>query len=460
MKTSNLFKWYFCNSNIIFLIVVLYAILNLAMYATSPKDSIISDDTESYMEPAKVLISEGVYKSSGNRLPGYPVILSILLAWTDNIGGIVVFLQVIILFTTALVSGEIAERFLPGYGLIVFILVAFNPTALLHAQKILPDNLFSFFLIVYIFYFIKTYRDGKLISAALSGIFIGLATLVRANGLLIVASMPLFLFVGSKLKLKTIKYGRVLLLCGVSLLTAMIILSPWIYYLWLEEGRFGIIPGNYYNDNTAENVVNCEMLVSGVSHTKARANIHRMVQDRAGITVYDWNIYSYFEKQREIAKFAKDIILDYSKMKLAIGIGKAVGRFYLSNSASAWLALFGNKKGTVEELQIKFEPSINNFVRKVVLNNATSITVYATIFGYTFIIICLYIIGFVSIFKKRVWEFIIIPGGYIALFTFMAGFTGFSRYRFPIDPLLAILAAYGIDRLKHYYVVRRNYVPS
>ena len=180
------------------IIVALFVASNVVLYALSPPNSFVADDTDLYLKAASEWVTEGRY-GSGIRLPGYPMLLAVLLLFGNNLGGVVVMIQMITLLGTALATMKIAERFFPQYGILVFVLVAFNPVALLYSQLILPDNVFSFLFILHVLFVIKTYRESSVKNAVLAGITGGVLALLRGNGLYIILVMPLLLIVGGRL---------------------------------------------------------------------------------------------------------------------------------------------------------------------------------------------------------------------------------------------------------------------
>ena len=437
-----------CKRKAVFVIIVaLFVALNVVLYVLSPPNSFVADDTDLYLKSASEWVSEGKY-NSGIRIPGYPMLLATLLPFGNNLGGIVVLIQMITLLGTAFAAMKIAERFFPHYGIFIFLLVVFNPVALLYSQLILPDNVFSFLFIVHVLFVIKAYRESSVKSAVLAGITGGVLALLRGNGLYVILVMPILLIVGGRLAPVQRLYKRLFVLGGVSLAAAFMVLSPWVYHQWVENGHVEIVTEEYRNYVIWSNVVLCEMLVSSSSKNEASKAVYRKSLELSGITSGELNNYGKVEMYRDVAEHGKDILLDYPSMKLIQAAFKAVGKFFFSNGASGWLKFFGLQAKSVEELHKSSRTTFYNSLSRVLFSNIQSIAIFAIVFGFLFIMRILNILGCVIVLKKREWEMTLIVGGYIFVFAFITAFLGYSRYRLPIDPLLAILAVRGILQLK------------
>jgi len=434
----------------------LFAVLNLILYAFSPADSFIASDTPGYISFASQLVNEGTYDPEWRYLPGYLMFLASFLLFMDNIGGPVVFIQVLLLFVSGLIAMKITENFLPRYGFLVFLLVIFNPNALYYAQVIVPDNLFSFFLVISLLFLIKAYRENSLKDAVFSGICAGLMTLIRPNGLYLMWTVPVFIITGSILVSRQLIYRKLALLCIASLGTAFLVLSPLLYHNWVKTGRLQIINEDYRNHVIYGNLAHSKMMVSGIPQTEAEKAIEREVRNLAGITDSEWSNYTYAKRYSTTAAYVTDILLDYSPLEFAFGMTKALGIFFFSGSASAWLQFFHVDALKIGKLIYPSSTPIS--ISQVLFNNGVSFGIYGIALGFVLVVRALGILGCVAAFKQRKWEFIIIPGGYIVFFTFICGFAGYSRYRVPIEPLLAMFAVWGVEQLRLLMSKRREFV--
>lgn len=203
-QAGSRYKWYFAISLLSILIAGLYlryesvsgtAVSNplmadagsYFMYAYNLKyNDVYSDSTLSLENSNQTVIPNAV------RPPGYPLFLVPFLSdLLLNINLKSIYLaQALISILTILFSYLIFKNFLSRpYSLVGSLLVALSPHLIACNSYILTETLFCFFVIVFTLLVISFYNKPSLFLAFITGVIIGLASLVRSS----LQFFPLFL---------------------------------------------------------------------------------------------------------------------------------------------------------------------------------------------------------------------------------------------------------------------------
>jgi 4-amino-4-deoxy-L-arabinose transferase-like glycosyltransferase len=192
-------------------------------------------DTGYYLEQAKELFHHGY--TSNLRPPGYPTLLAFLeLVGADPASTAVVLQNLIGIVMPAFVLLVGWRFFGPWVGIVAGLLVAASPLTIAVEQFALTDYLFSviFFVACAILAeaMLRLRRDRipwPLLIAA--GALFGLATLLRANGLFVVAVIPvLLLLVGPRWK-------PALQGSAVAAAALIVVIAPWCIYSLVRFGE-------------------------------------------------------------------------------------------------------------------------------------------------------------------------------------------------------------------------------
>lgn len=83
-------------------------------------------------------------------------------------------------------------------GLIAMFLIAINPFHIFHSGLIMIENLFTFFVLLFIFFAYKSFYHGKLIYWILLGLSLGIATITRYFGFLLLIGLMIIIFIRRK----------------------------------------------------------------------------------------------------------------------------------------------------------------------------------------------------------------------------------------------------------------------
>jgi hypothetical protein len=127
--------------------------------------------------------------------------------------------------------------------------------------------------------------------------------------------------------------------------------------------------------------------------------------------------------------------------------GWAWAQFYGLPGVSNFLNLFGLGEQTA--FAVYQRQNYDNYLQAGIdaLKNASPVFAILTASGFLFVLIVriLDLVGLVTIVRRRLWPVVLIIGAALAYFTLIHLFVANSRYRLPIEPLLFLLALYGLD---------------
>jgi 4-amino-4-deoxy-L-arabinose transferase-like glycosyltransferase len=127
------------------------------------------------------LASQEPYLPTLYREPGYPVLVGVLYrAFGPDVDAVVV-VQVLLLAVAAVVTALVGARlFGPLAGLIAGAWFGLNPESAHYAHWLLTEILFALLLVLTVALALRAQRDGSARDYILTGVGLGLATLVRA----------------------------------------------------------------------------------------------------------------------------------------------------------------------------------------------------------------------------------------------------------------------------------------
>lgn len=215
---------------LVFLIAVVARLAFLAIAFDGP-DSLRQPDSPAFELPAVGLLEHGVISlppQAGaepipftERVPGYIVFLAAL-RWLFGSSPLpVVLVQGLIDAVTCVVIARLAERIRPGLFLPAGLIAALAPNLIVHANLVLSDSLcllpYSLFLLASV----RLLQEPTLRRAALAGLWLGIATLVRPLTWYFIAATPLLF--------AALIPGRRRLLCAAAVpLCALAVVLPWL----------------------------------------------------------------------------------------------------------------------------------------------------------------------------------------------------------------------------------------
>jgi hypothetical protein len=429
-------------------ILLVFLLTNVIVYSFSPPGSYLSPDTRGYTEPAKLLVEEGVY-SSEFRLPGYPVLLASIMHFTDSIGAPAVAVQSVMLFTIALLTALFIEPIRPGSGVSVLALICFSPSALYYTQKVLPDVTFALLFVVYFYFLIRTYRNGGVYSAALVGVAAGLATIVRGNGQYLIYLIPVIFVLGYRLAHEHWPGIRPLALIAVSVVTAILTISPWLYLSAKEGNGFSVVSDSYRNYAIHDNVVTAVSLGKGLTNDQAVDAVYTSTMQREGITRNEWESLGLADKRSIVARNSLPLLAELSPQEFGFAVSKALLKFFSIGEGRGWSKLLQQDAVTLPDDAANYKFSLSAVLRLDPAVSITTLFAHALTITYYASIYLLCLSGLFQLVRVKAWDVLFSISICIGLFAGTAAFIGQARYRLPVEPLIISLASIGLLGVRH-----------
>jgi 4-amino-4-deoxy-L-arabinose transferase-like glycosyltransferase len=443
------------NKKSILAVFIIFCIANYCYYAFSRENAAIATDTKTYIDPARLLLSEGKYESM-YRLPAYPLFLAVFLIFTPDITNLVIFCQVILLFGCALIAGKITELFIKKYGLIVLVLVAFNPTGILYAHKILPDIMFSFVFLLFILFLVRSYHELSITCAAITGICACTLALCRGNGVYLIFLMPIMIGLGYRICSKKIAVRKIFQLCSVSFAVAILGLTPWLILNWVKYHGLMVNSKEYVNYAIHDNMLRFEYLGKRLSIEEARESVLAKARKHAGINESQWQGKTVNDNHKLVATYAKDIISDYPLKLIIYTTVRAVGYLICDPGYKNFINHLDIKRLNIDKEKLNTEVSTREFLSEVFFSYKLTLKVYALMLVTCLVLRLLGLVGFVAAVIQKKWELIMICGGLAVYSILIVGLLGFARYRLPIEPILILWAVYGAQNISQYIRKKRS----
>ena len=426
----------------------------LAYFAVEDAALKFGGDAASWYEPTLGLLKHGDFVAPDDpsrfltmRPPLYPIFAAAMLLLSGGGMWSVVAGQLVLLFAAGWLARSIAERWLPGYGDLMLALVVFNPNALGTAYLFQSDTLYAFLITGVLTVFFRFALTPTWPLAVGGGVVFGLSLLTRNTGQFMLYVWPFaFLALGVMAKGKKL-WRRALAMGVVSLVAALVITTPWL----LHNQRAG------EGLSLTTNFLKSYFLWDNISYLeKYDKNIGQSEAERAAEARRDQLTAEYgpgFEKLSDADKYAylekrgREQFFSYSPRTFARAFGWAWVQYYGIPGVSNFMNLFG-LGGETAFARYRHQ-HYDNYVQAGLdaLSNASPVFVILTGVGFLFVIAVrlLGLIGVVTLLRRRLWPVLLIVGAGLGYFTLVHLFVANSRYRLPIEPLLFLLALYGLD---------------
>ncbi len=423
----------------------LYLGLNIVIFCFTPPASFIMQDTNSYLEPAQLLVNEGIYVSD-LRLPGYPIMLAALLLLTDNLGLVTIFLQSIIAFATGVIAGRLAERIRKDTGLFTLLFTCFNPVTLFYVQSMLSDLLFTFLFVAHLFYLVKVFDKLSIWPAVIAGVLAGLAAVVRGNGQFLILVFPVLLWLGYRSYSQQLALKKLALIIAINLVSSLIIVAPWLHWNLKNGNNLSFSSMSYRNYVIHENVITAVVHCKGTTLGEAKQLVYDKLNLKSPMR-HEWNSTNTKHVFKVVAQNPLNTIKDVCGSQIISGVLKTLATFFLSSEGRNWAQMWQLDKN--QRLEANLIETLSDFSLTAILrgeSNVSNTTIFWHVLtlGFVILVRILNVVGLICIVKKKHWYLIIPLLVYFLIFAGTAGFIGYSRFRLPLKPLLAILASIGL----------------
>ena len=439
----------------------------LVLYAIGPQSL---PDTAQYLEVSGNLAETGTFSAldpaTGKlapfamRVPLFHVFTAAIIkvfgvdcGWQFSVFNI--FLSAATVLMTAALFYSLAG---PLAGLLAGYLMALNPNSIYYSLEMLPDTLFSFFVLLALIIGLVALRKGSLKWFLGWGIAIGLATLVKPVFKYYWAIPLIILTCEKSLRERALKKTAVFVL-GFAL-----VVCPWLArnYAQLDFTGFELTFGvntiwattDLVRPSTPEQAKE-DPVLAGVRDIVAASGEPMLamtnVKTRLNMTDKEVNYYLF--------KVGREVMLK-NPVKFGYRYFKNAVNFIVSGSSVVELSykLLPGGKDFKSLIAASIERNktlpdgkkFGRIITEAVANGtwpALAINVAAR--SACLIVFLLSAAGFI-LFLKTDRPGALVLGSMIAYFVLISAFTsGYDRYRLPIDPLLAGLGAFRVTRQKN-----------
>jgi len=404
--------------------------------------AVTSADTAGYLAPARAFIHSGHFNlSPANstpifvRTPGYPAVLAAIL-WVTNSRWAISPIQATLSILTVVVAFFVGRRLLgPTAGLVAALLVALDPLQFALSGTILTESLTSLLLIgavaIAAVVFVRRRERVSLRYVVALAVTLALATMFRPT----MWFFPLVVLALLAVHFRGLPLRRLLTVCLAFALPIVAVVGGWqvrnhyAVHSWQVSGTAGIVLYCY-------NAAAVEAKVDGTSVTRARRTL--------GCAPNGF----------DLAVACPSFWACHSKHPLADGHGfdqmSSKGVHILSGHPvqTTEVAL----SGAVREI---FGPGTDTVGQFLHLSSTHLLAV--PLFVWNLLLWLFAIVGAVVGVRSRLrvfWIFVVALVAYVIILSM--GAEAYARFRTPIVPLLALLAAYGIRSI----VTARRAVPA
>lgn len=394
-------------------------------------------DTRIYLDIADNLLKSGDFSihpepniiPDSYIAPGYPFLLAFFKLFTGALWPIGLF-QVILGAVTAIFVYRLGGLWNKKIGFIAALLFALEPTMAFWTPVILTESLYTFLFVLALYWFVSGIKRGSLRRYFLSGFILGLAALVRPGAQYIFYLFVFFsvIWVISKDWKKRLAY----LFIFAVIFNAVI--SPWLTRNYLVWGKAKLSSAGWY----VLDKFNTEEYLKFWKYFPIKGEV-TLPERISGTPDGDWN----FNLEDAYKSYVQAAWLANPRAAIAVHVvGLApffLGDGYMNILRTFWPEL--ERPGVLFGARdLAGLPSV-----PLVLTN-----VYAIVFwlGKVFWAI-IYLVMFYGIIasakdrEMRLYNLLFLA--IMMSIALPAGAIAYARYRFPVNPIIFIMFAYGLD---------------
>jgi hypothetical protein len=365
---------------------------------------------------------------------GYAVSAYISFLLTSGTSALpLLIVQLVMLFMMGVIAANITERILPKWGILAFLLVVFNPSALGLAITLKTDLVFAFALSWALLFLINYLESWDWKWVAWSGVFLGLATHVRPTPQFLILLLPIICFLLAAVSQNTKSRFKHLIHGLVATAIAVAIVMPWFIFMHLQNET-----GRLYSSKEELSIVTSHVNVLNAGRDGLSIKDHR-VEDwslapeeivRRGIA--DWDELSEREMQQEKVKYAYGLLKSFDLRTYVVTGAVSVAGFFFSGGEGYLMTALNIADA---EDGLDKDETQRVFILKIVTR------------GFTIITRILGLVGLWWLFANKHYAYLTLIVGSIAYFVAVHGFIGWSRFRIGVEIPLLVLATFGANQL-------------
>lgn len=215
----------------IFILAVVVRLAFLALAYDGP-DSLRQPDSPAFELPAQGLVEYGVIglprldgtppEPFTERAPAYILFLAAMRLIAGPSALAVVLVQILIDAATVIAIARLAERVRPRLGPVAGVAAALAPNLVIQSVQVLSDSPFLLPFTLFLTASLGAVEQRSWRQAALAGLWLGIATLIRPMPWILIAVMPLLL------ALAVPGWRRRAGLAAAMIGTALLVVTPWL----------------------------------------------------------------------------------------------------------------------------------------------------------------------------------------------------------------------------------------
>ena len=430
---------------ILLLALVLRLILPIASWTINHDLELFwAIDTISYLEPAKSFIHSGIFADASgnpelNRPPGYPLILipGIIL---NRLEVVTIALQIILSCATVLLVFCIGRIVFESTESALFgaLLYAVEPLSIYYCSLLLSETLFTFLLILAIYLLLAWVRSGSVSYMVAAAFTMASSTYVRP----ISYYVPLLLALSLAVVVISKRYSLRSLHIVLFLLISVTALFIWQARNFIQTGYSGFSSQQdislYYYQAGA--------VLAAKNKIPLGQQVEQLGEDWAAKQANGLNL-SPLEELRWKRNEAINIILGHPLVFLTAQTRGIAQTFFGTSIAAYWKLLMGDRPPTDQGLLGRMtQPSKLHKIAS--LPSSALNYIFWECFDFTLLLsfYSLALLGILNCKTNHILVFLILV--VTVYFVFFSSVQGYSRFRLPIMPFVAVLAGHGLTQLK------------
>ena len=442
----------------LFVIAGLFVASNVFLHRATLPGANTTNDTRGFMVMAEALASTGAFVDASDpgqpplkRQPGYPVLVALAL-WTagSSAVSVIVAFQVVFLFLTGVITYYVVEDWLPRYGLLGLAFVVFNPNALGNAHFLLSDTLFAFLFAGVVWAGLRFFKTFRMPYAAATGGLLALCVLVRPEPIYLLYALPLLFLLGGIVAGQARHSLRWVAAGLLALAVAAVVLAPWMTRNYMAGAGYRIVAGSLAGGFVWKNVFLLEKIANP---EKGLGEIARdMNAELDQLMVGFGDDVSSRERNERLLAYSFSRMIGYGPaVVLKATIQSQVGFFGAAGAQNLHVLLGSNIQSSDAIFRQDQVPDrVVAFWKSLASGSGGALLISGASFFFVIALRVFGLLGLAGMIVRRQWVLLFVVIGVIAYISSVHLFTGLSRYRLPVEPLLILMALYGFASVRGY----------
>jgi hypothetical protein len=378
------------------------------------------------------------------RQPGYILLLAFGETTFGDPAAFVIFVQITMLAVMALVTASLAEAFMPGTRLLAFTLMLFNPNSFALAQIMLPATVVSFCILVALWAIWQASVNGFWRYGLLAGLLMALAYLLRTDIKYLALILPIWIPLLA-MSAKGMRSPVRLILVGVLAVAIFLVFN----LAWTT-------PKGAFLSAKGETIVKSvpHFLVGNIIFLEKRYHPELSIEEASAVVAVriDRMLRSNGLAGGSLeqgAGFYLSLIFEYPVPVLVRAIISSQANLFFSGGTQNLARLTNielpsshvvfDKVGQGDRLSAWWQ-SIQQAPTGGILLSVLAV-------GFAVLMRLLAFFGAIAALVQRRWNILVFTVPVIGYWAAILLFNGISRYRASIEPVLTLLAVYGIWNL-------------